>query len=62
MSQADIEKHIKEGVYVYAEEEKADFVQNCIACMCDEEEAGKMWENMEKVTHEGKAYRVDFCL
>ena len=64
MTERDIERHIKDGVYVYDNTEAGykEYERECIAGLNDPEDIPEMWESLETVESDGKIYKIDFAL
>lgn len=64
MTKHDIDKHIRDGVSIYADDEhgRNDYFEECISCLCSEEDVPEMWESLEKTFFDGCYYRIDYVL
>ena len=64
MTERDIERHIKDGVFVYDNTEAGykEYERECIAGLNDPEDIPEMWESLETVASDGKSYKIDFTL
>ena len=64
MTERDIERHIKDGVYIYDNTEAGykEYERECIAGLNDPEEIQEMWGNLETVENGAKSYKIDFAL
>ena len=61
MSEHDINKHLKDGTFIY--ESYEHFESNCVAGGFDLDEIPEMWDKLLPVTDAaGKEYKIDFCL
>lgn len=61
-TKSECKRYFENGTTIYAESEKADFVESCISCLMDESEAIEAWEKLDKVVFNGVVYRVDYVL
>ena len=64
MTERDIERHIKDGVFVYDNTEAGykEYERECIACLNDPEDIPEMWKSLETVENGAKSYKIDFAL
>lgn len=58
----EAEKHLKDGAVIWYESEKEEFINSCIAGLCDREDAEDSWEKLSIVVIDGAKYRIEYVL
>lgn len=61
-TEAEAKRHLKAGAVIYTLDEKADYIENCIGCGMDEEEAEDEWNRLEETEHDGVKYKILYVL